>query len=196
MVELGSGVAGEKIHLTALAIPDVKVLTPMRWHDDRGIFCETYSKKTLSALGIEMEFVQDNQSVSLRAGTVRGLHFQAAPFAQDKLVRVVRGRIFDVAVDIRRGSPTFGHFVSVEIDAERWNQIFVPKGFAHGFCTLEPRTEVIYKTSNYYAPNHDRGILWNDPELGIRWPVSEDKACLAEKDRHLPRLRNAADLFV
>ncbi len=183
------------MHVTALNIPDVRILTPKRFFDERGVFSETYNKRTLAALGIHTEFVQDNHSVSLRAGTIRGLHFQLPPFAQDKLVRVVRGRIFDVAVDIRRGSPTFGQFASVELSAEDWNQIFVPKGFAHGFCTLDEATEVVYKTSNYYAPECDRGILWSDPELGIGWPIGEADALVAERDRKYPRLRDATELF-
>ena len=184
------------MRLESLTIRDVKVLTPERLLDDRGMFCESYNKRALRALGIDIDFVQDNHSVSKHAGTVRGLHFQIPPHAQDKLIRVVRGRIFDVAVDIRRGSPTFGEFVAAEIGAEAWNQMLIPKGFAHAYCTLEDGTEVIYKTSNYYAPGHERGILWNDPDLKIYWPLDEDKAILTCRDRQFPRLRDAADLFV
>ena len=184
------------MQLEPLAISDVKVLKAERFFDNRGLFCESYNKRELRELGIDIDFVQDNHSVSKHAGTVRGLHFQIPPFAQDKLIRVVRGRIFDVAVDIRRGSSTFGGFVAAEISAEAWNQMFIPKGFAHAYCTLEDGTEVIYKTSNYYAPRHERGILWNDPDLKINWPLDEDQAIVADRDRKFPRLRDAADLFV
>ena len=176
-------------------LPGVKILIPKVFADERGVFCETFVKRQLEAFGIDVDFVQDNQSVSMRAGTIRGLHFQIPPAAQDKLIRVVRGRIFDVAVDVRRGSPSFGQFVSTELSAKSWNQIFVPKGYAHGFCTLEDDTAVIYKTSDYYAPEHDRGIAWNDPDLRIKWPVAEAAALLSEKDRKLPRLKDAAELF-
>jgi dTDP-4-dehydrorhamnose 3,5-epimerase len=142
-----------------------------------------------------MEFVQDNHSLSVEKGVVRGLHFQLPPFAQDKLVRVVRGRILDVAVDIRRSSPTFGQHVAVEISAESWNQILVPAGFAHGFVTLEANTEVIYKVTNYYAPQCDRGILWNDPALGINWPIAAGEAILSDKDKKQPLMADAPDLF-
>ncbi len=127
--------------------------------------------------------MQDNHSLSAEKGIVRGLHFQVPPFAQDKLVSVVHGSVFDVAVDLRRGSPTYGQHVSVVLSAEAWNQILVPIGFAHGLMTLEPDTEVIYKVSNYYAPDHDKGLLWNDPALGIEWPVAEDEAILSARDK-------------
>ena len=156
--------------------PDVKVLVPRKLGDHRGFISETYNKRTLAETAIELSFVQDNHSLSADKGTIRGLHYQLPPFAQHKLVRVVRGAILDVAVDLRRGSPMFGEHVAVEISAEKWNQIFVPIGFAHGFCTLEPNTEVVYKVTNYYAPDHDRGLLWNDPALGIDWPVSPQRA--------------------
>ena len=170
-----------------LAIPDVKVLIPQRFGDARGFFSEVYSRKALSESGIDTEFVQDNHSRSAARGTVRGLHFQVPPRAQDKLVRVVRGSVFDVAVDLRRSSPTYGRHVSVVLSAETWNQVLVPVGFAHGFMTLAPDTEVVYKVSDYYAPDHDDGLLWNDPELGIRWPVSEEEAVLSDKDRRQPK---------
>ena len=181
--------------LTSLALPDIMVMTPKLFFDERGVFTETYSKRRLAQLGIDVEFVQDNHAVSMRAGTVRGLHFQIPPFAQDKLVRVLRGRILDVVVDIRRGSPSFGKSVSVELSAEDWTQIFVPKGYAHGLCTLEDGTEVLYKTSDFYSPECERGILWNDPDLGIDWPVGGAVAALSDKDRALPRLKDARDLF-
>ena len=178
-----------------LSIPAVKVLSPARHGDHRGFFSEVYNKKTLSEAGIDVEFVQDNHSLSATKGTVRGLHFQTPPFAQDKLVRVVRGAVFDVAVDLRRGSPTYGRHVSVVLSAEAWNQVLVPIGFAHGFMTLEPDTEVIYKVSNYHAPDHDKGLLWNDPALGIPWPLPEAEAILSDKDRRQPRLADFVTPF-
>ncbi|MBP2232962.1 dTDP-4-dehydrorhamnose 3,5-epimerase [Azospirillum agricola] len=181
--------------IAALAIPDVKIIHPKKFGDHRGFFSETYSKRAFAAAGLDLDFVQDNQSLSAEVGTVRGLHFQLPPFAQDKLLRVVRGAVFDVAVDIRRGSPTFGQHVCAIISAAEWNQILVPAGFAHGFCTLEPDTEVIYKVTNFYSPEHDRGILWNDPDLGIDWPVEAGKARLSDKDLVHPRLAGAAELF-
>ena len=175
-----------------LSIPDVKILRPTRHGDHRGFFSEVYNKKTLVTAGIDIDFVQDNHSLSAERGTVRGLHFQTPPFAQHKLVRVVRGSVFDVAVDLRRGSPSFGKHVTAVLSAEAWNQIFVPIGFAHGFMTLEPDTEVIYKVSNYYAPDHDKGILWNDPALAIAWPIDDREAILSDKDRKQPRLAEVA----
>lgn len=167
-------------------IPAIKILSPIRHGDHRGFFSETYNKRAFADAGINVEFVQDNHSMSAQSGTLRGLHFQIPPFAQDKLLRVVRGSIFDVAVDIRLGSPTYGQHVSVILNAEAWNQIFVPVGFAHGFVTLEPNTEVIYKVSSDYSPEQDKGLLWNDPALGIHWPTSEAEAILSEKDRRQP----------
>ena len=181
--------------VVALSIPDVKIIRPKKFGDHRGFFSETYNKKTFEAAGLHYDFVQDNQSLSAEVGTVRGLHFQLPPFAQDKLVRVVRGAILDVAVDIRRGSPTFGQHVSAVISAADWNQILVPIGFAHGFCTLEPDTEVIYKVTNYYSAEHDRGLLWNDPALGIDWPVAADKARLSDKDHKHPTFAQLGDWF-
>ena len=171
-----------------LDIPAVKVLTPAKHGDHRGFFSETYNRQILEKAGITIDFVQDNHSASAERGTVRGLHFQTPPFAQDKLVRVVRGAVFDVAVDLRRGSPTYGQHVSVVLSAEAWNQILVPVGFAHGFMSLEPDTEVVYKVSNYYLPEHDKGLLWNDPDLMIRWPLDTATAILSPKDGNLPRL--------
>lgn len=176
-------------------LPDVKVIVPKRIKDARGFFSETYSRRALADAGIDIEFVQDNQSLSVERGVVRGLHYQLPPMAQHKLVRVVRGAILDVAVDIRRGSPTFGRHVAVRISAEEWNQILVPIGFAHGFVTLEPNTEVIYKVSNYYSPTHDRGIRWDDPDLRIGWGIDPQSAILSERDRKHPALRDASDLF-
>jgi dTDP-4-dehydrorhamnose 3,5-epimerase len=176
-------------------IPDVKVLIPKRFKDARGFFSETYNAQTLRSLGIDADFVQDNQSLSVEKGVVRGLHYQLAPMAQLKLVRVTRGAIIDIAVDIRRTSPTFGKSVAVELSADNWKQIIVPVGFAHGFATLEPNTEVIYKVTNYYSPAHERGIRWNDPELKLDWGFDEQTAVLSERDRKHPLFRDATDLF-
>lgn len=169
-----------------LSIPVVKLVTPKRYGDQRGFFSETYNKRMLREAGMEIDFVQDNHSLSVERGTVRGLHFQIPPYAQDKLVRVVRGSVFDVAVDLRRDSPTYGRHAAVVLSAESWSQLLVPIGFAHGFMTLDPDTELIYKVSNYYSPEHDKGLLWNDPALGIRWPIPEDRAILSDKDRAQP----------
>ncbi len=176
-------------------IPDVKLLVLRKHGDTRGFFSETYNRRDFAALGIGLEFVQDNQALSAPAGTVRGLHYQLAPAAQAKLVRVTRGRIFDVAVDIRRGSPSFGKFASSELSAEEWNQLYVPAGFAHGYCTLTADTEVIYKVSDYYNPVHERAIRWNDPAIGIPWPVGEAAAIISDRDRRSPLLAQQPDLF-
>jgi dTDP-4-dehydrorhamnose 3,5-epimerase len=181
--------------VTALAIPDVKLVRPPRFRDARGVFCEIYNRQSLSLGGIYVDFVQDNCSVSQPAGTVRGLHFQAPPMAQAKLVMVLKGRVRDVVVDCRHGSPTFGRHVRVDLDGEDWQQLFVPEGFAHGFCTLEPDTMVLYKVSAPYVPKLDGGILWNDPDLGINWPVAPEKAVVSDKDKQLPRLRDLASPF-
>ena len=169
-----------------LAIPAIKVLTPARLRDGRGFLSEVYNRRTLARAGIDTDFVQDNHSLSAERGTVRGLHFQIPPHAQHKLVRVVRGAVFDVAVDLRRSSPTYGRHASVVLSAGAWNQVLVPAGFAHGFVTLEPNSEVVYKTSDHHAPDHDRGLLWNDPLLDIPWPIAENEAILSDKDRTLP----------
>jgi len=179
-----------------LAIPEVRLIRPQRIGDSRGFFSETYSKRALAAAGIDLDFVQDNHSLSLAKGVVRGLHFQVPPHAQAKLVRVTRGAAFDVAVDIRRGSPTYGKHAGAVLSAENWNQILVPVGFAHGFMTLEPNTEVSYKVTDYYAPECDRGLLWNDPELEIRWPLPESEAVLSEKDRAHPLLKDLPGSFI
>lgn len=176
-------------------IPDVKIITPRKFGDHRGFFSETYNRKAFVEAGIDLDFIQDNHSLSAEKGVLRGLHFQIPPFAQDKLVRCVRGSILDVAVDIRRGSPTYRQHVTAVISAENWAQIFVPKGFAHGFVTLEPDTEVIYKVTNYYAPQHDRGVIWNDPDLGIDWPVGEDDVILSDKDKKQPRFSELEHYF-
>lgn len=183
------------MQLEETAIPDVKILTTERFGDDRGFFSEVYNARRFADAGIDLRFVQDNHSLSADVGVLRGLHFQLPPFAQEKLVRVIRGRILDVAVDLRRASPTFGQHVSAEISADNFKQILVPRGFAHGFITREPNTEVIYKVTNYYSPEHDRGVIWNDPELGIDWRVSASDVILSGKDVTHPRLCSAPDLF-
>jgi dTDP-4-dehydrorhamnose 3,5-epimerase len=168
--------------LELAAFPDVLLLTPKRHYDPRGCFSETFSRRHLAGLGIEAEWVQDNYSLSHMAGVVRGLHLQRPPAAQAKLVRVNRGAIFDVIVEMRPDSPNFGRHAVVELNARDWTQLYIPVGYAHGFCTLEPDTEVIYKTSAYYSPADEIGILWNDPDLAIAWPVAGDAALLSAKD--------------
>jgi dTDP-4-dehydrorhamnose 3,5-epimerase len=183
------------LEVTSTAIPEVKLIVPARHSDARGFFSEVYSKKAFEAAGLGIDFVQDNHSFSAERGVIRGLHFQSSPYAQDKLVRVTRGAILDVAVDLRRGSATFKRHVKVRLSAEEWNQLFVPKGFAHGYCTLEANTEVLYKVSEYYHPECDRGIAWNDPELNIAWPFPPEDSILSHKDRGLPLLSEAGELF-
>jgi len=169
-------------------IPDVKVVTPKKHGDHRGFFSETYTHRAFSAAGVTPQFVQDNHAFSAAKGTVRGLHFQTPPFAQDKLVRVIKGAILDVAVDLRHGSPTYGKHAAARLSADAWNQIFVPIGFAHGLLTLAPDTEVLYKVSNYYSPQHDMGLLWNDPALDIAWGIEPEAAQLSAKDKIQPKL--------
>jgi dTDP-4-dehydrorhamnose 3,5-epimerase len=183
------------LEVRTLDIPDVKIISPKKHGDSRGFFSETYSKRDFAEAGIHLDFVQDNQSLSAHAGTLRGLHYQGHPFAQDKLVRVVSGRILDVAVDLRRSSPTFGRWVTAEVSADEWNQILVPIGFAHAICTLEPNTQLIYKVTNYYSPQHDFGMRWNDPNLNIKWPFSDDQLILSEKDRKQPFFKQLSEFF-
>jgi len=177
-----------------LAIPDVLEIVPKKFGDDRGFFSETYNAASFADAGVDIAFVQDNQSLSVAKHVVRGLHYQLPPFAQDKLVRVVRGAILDVAVDIRRSSPTFGKWVALEVSADKWNQILVPKGFAHGFVTLSENTEVVYKVSGFYSKDHDRSIRFNDPAIGIDWGFDTNSAQLSDKDKAAPLLASA-DLF-
>ncbi len=164
------------------------VLSPKRFEDARGWFSETWNRSRLETAGITHDFCQDNQSLSRHKGTIRGLHFQAPPFAQTKLVRCVRGKIFDVAVDIRKNSPTFGHWVGVELSAENGKQLLIPSGFAHGFVTLEPDCEIAYKVDAYYSAECDGGVAWNDPRIGIEWPLDGTDPILSEKDGSLPGL--------
>ena len=178
------------MNIRPLDIAGVLLIEPVRVRDTRGWFRETYSQARLDALGLPV-FVQDNESCSLSAGTVRGLHYQLGRAAQAKLVRCVAGAVFDVAVDIRPGSPTFGSHVSARLDAEGGVQMFIPEGFAHGFCTLTPDTIVQYKVSAPYAPGSEAGIAWDDAGLGINWPVEEANAVLSDRDRALPPLSRA-----
>lgn len=177
------------------AIPAVKIITPNKFGDHRGFFSETWSRKAFAEAGLDLDFVQDNQSLSSPVGTLRGLHFQSPPFAQDKLVRVTRGRILDVAVDIRASSPSFGKHVAVELSAENWKQLLVPIGFAHGFVTLEPDTEVLYKVTAPYAPENDHGLAFDDPALGIDWRLPLSDLTLSDKDRKHPRLAEMLRYF-
>ena len=178
-----------------LSIPDVLLIEPKRFGDARGFFSEVWSRRALAEAGLDAEFVQDNHSLSTEVGVVRGLHYQKPPSAQGKLVRVVRGAILDVAVDIREGSATYGQHVAVELSAANWRQMWVPRGFAHGFCTLEPDTEVLYKVDAYYDRAADAGIAWDDPALGIAWPIARDAAILSDKDRDAARLADIAAPF-
>jgi dTDP-4-dehydrorhamnose 3,5-epimerase len=177
--------------ITPLSLPDVLLITPKRHGDARGWFSETWSRRAMAEAGVDADFVQDNQAFSARAGTVRGLHFQTAPHAQAKLVRVLRGAIYDVAVDIRPGSSTFGQWVGAELTAERGEQIFVPRGFAHGYATLTDDCELAYKVDGLYAPQTEGGVIWNDPDLAIDWRISGE-AILSDKDKVLPRLKDLA----
>jgi len=160
---------------------DLILIEPIRFFDTRGLFEETYSRKKYLNFGIDIEFVQDNKSISIQKGTLRGLHFQAPPYAQAKLIRCGRGSIFDIAVDIRRGSPTFGKWKGYKLTASNGHQLFVPKGFAHGFMTLEPDSEILYKCSDYYMPETEGSILWSDPSIAIDWPI-DIKPYISEKD--------------
>lgn len=171
-----------------LAIPEVLLLTPQQFADQRGVFVETWNAGRYADLGIPGPFIQDNQSTSTRRGTIRGLHMQVSPNVQGKLVRCLRGSIWDVAVDVRPGSETFGQHVAAELSAANWCQLWIPGGFLHGFCTLEPDTEVTYKVTAPYDPGAERGIIWDDPTLALPWPVSAGHAVLSDKDVILPRM--------
>jgi dTDP-4-dehydrorhamnose 3,5-epimerase len=182
------------VEVRPLGLDGVLEILPKKFGDERGFFSETYNARSFAASNINLEFVQDNHSYSAAAGVLRGLHYQLPPHAQSKLVRVVRGRIFDVAVDIRKGSPTFAEWVALELSAEKWNQALVPLGFAHGFVTLEPNTEVIYKVTDYYSASHDRSIRFDDPQIGIEWPLEAGLRQLSAKDEAAPLL-SEAELF-
>lgn len=183
------------LEITELEIPDVKLIKPARFGDDRGFFSETYNYKRFQDAGIVADFIQDNHSLSAQTGTVRGLHYQAPPFAQAKLVRVLRGAIMDVVVDVRAGSPTYGKWVRAELSAENGVQIFVPRGFLHGFATLVPDTEIAYKVDNYYSSACDGAILWNDPDLGVDWGIDPEIATLSAKDAAAPKFRDFVTPF-
>jgi dTDP-4-dehydrorhamnose 3,5-epimerase len=183
------------LEIAETEIPGVRVLMARRLGDARGFFAETWSRDRFHSAGIDVEWVQENHAMSAAAGTVRGFHYQIPPAAQAKLIRVVRGAALDVTVDLRRGSPTFGRHVAIELSAENFRQLLIPSGFAHGYCTLEPNTEILYKVNHVYAPDTERGIRWDDPALGIDWPVTPQEAVLSEKDRGLPMLADQPDLF-
>ena len=178
------------MEVRATALPEVKILTPRRFGDARGFFAETWRADRMSEAGLTGGFVQDNESVSAAAGTLRGLHYQAPPSAQAKLVRVVHGAIRDVVVDARAGSPHFGRWVAAELSAETGAQIFVPRGFLHGFVTLTPDAHVLYKVDAYYDAACDGSVAWNDPDIGIDWGIDPAQAILSDKDRAAPRLRD------
>lgn len=180
-----------KLSIRPLGLEGVVEITPARFGDARGFFSETYNESDFRQAGIDVSFIQDNHSYSAQRGVLRGLHYQLAPWEQDKLVRVVRGAVFDVAVDIRRSSPDFGKWVGVELSADKGNQIFVPAGFAHGFVTLTDDTEVIYKVSRPYAPDHERSIRFDDSDLAIHWPVDASDISASDKDLAAPNLRQA-----
>jgi dTDP-4-dehydrorhamnose 3,5-epimerase len=187
--------ASRNFTLASFTMDGPLLVETRRFGDARGFFAETYSARDFAACGLSVDFVQDNFSVSQPAGTLRGLHFQSNPEPQAKLVRVLSGRVLDVAVDLRRASPTYGHYVAVELSAEAGNQLYVPVGFAHGFCTLEPDCAVAYKVSGYYAPACDKGLAWDDPDVGIDWTLPEGGPVLSDKDSRQPRLRDLPDYF-
>lgn len=168
---------------------EVLIIEPNVFSDERGFFMESYNKRNMEKNGLIVNFVQDNHSFSSKVGVIRGLHYQLNPKAQSKLIRVTSGAIYDVVVDIRRGSPTFGDWFAIVLSAENKKQLFIPRGFAHGFCTLTPTTEIQYKVDEYYVPDLDRGIIWNDPDLGITWPTNSP--ILSEKDQKHPLFKNA-----
>ena len=178
-----------------LGLPGLRLLKPRRFADSRGYFVETHNERTLAGVGIQARFVQDNQSYSASRGTIRGLHFQLPPAIQAKLVRVAQGSVYDVAVDLRAGSPTYGQWAGVTLTAAEGEQLFVPRGFAHGFCTLEPNTVLAYKVDDFYAPTSDSGLIWNDPTLAIDWPVGPGEAVLSDKDMKLGRLADFKSPF-
>lgn len=176
-------------------IADVLIVRPMRHGDERGFLSETFKAAALKEAGVDLDWIQDNHAFSTSRGVIRGLHFQRPPHAQAKLLRVTRGAVLDVAVDIRKGSASYGRHVAIELSAENWAQLFVPTGFAHGYCTLSDETEVLYKVTAPYAPAEEGGVLWNDPDLGIAWPVSVEAAIVNERDRRWPRLRDFTSPF-
>ncbi|WP_424942561.1 dTDP-4-dehydrorhamnose 3,5-epimerase [Aliiroseovarius crassostreae] len=184
------------IEIEQTKLPGVLVITPKRFGDDRGFFSESWNKERLAEHGLTLEFVQDNHSLSRQVGTVRGLHYQTPPHAQAKLVRCGRGALLDVAVDIRKGSPTYAQWVAVELNEDNGKQLLVPEGFAHGFVTLRPDTEIVYKCTDYYAPNCDRAIAFDDPDIGVDWGITRDTAVLSDKDAEAPKLSDADTPFI
>jgi dTDP-4-dehydrorhamnose 3,5-epimerase len=183
------------LNVEPLRIPDVLQMTPRRFHDPRGFFSETWNQTGYAAAGIPGPFVQDNHASSNARGVVRGLHCQIGRNAQGKLIRVVRGAIWDVAVDIRHGSPTFGQQAGAVLTAENWCQLWIPAGFLHGYCTLSDDTEVIYKVTAPYDPGAERGVIWSDPDLQVSWPIATNEAILSDKDQKLPRLKDCDAWF-
>jgi dTDP-4-dehydrorhamnose 3,5-epimerase len=183
------------VKVERLSVPEVILVTPDRFGDNRGFFSEVWNQARFEAAGIVGSFVQDNHSLSREKGVVRGLHCQIDPYAQGKLVRCVRGAIWDVAVDARRDSPTLGQWVAAELSAENWAQLWVPPGFLHGFCTIEPDCEVLYKVTGLYSRESERGVRWDDPTLAIPWPVAAEQAVLSDKDRQLPSWAETGALF-
>jgi len=183
------------MQVIATELPEVLIVLPSRIGDDRGFFSEVWNARDFASIGIAGDFVQDNHVCSRLKGTLRGLHYQMPPAAQGKLLRVSRGAIFDVAVDIRRGSPTFGRHTTAILSADNWYLAWVPAGFAHGYCTLQDNTEVQYKVTDLYSPQHERGVFWNDPALMIEWPVTVDETIVSERDQKLPCLADQPDLF-
>ena len=178
-----------------LRILEVLLIVPPRYGDSRGFFSEVFKREAFAQAGVDGDFVQDNQSLSRERGVIRGLHCQVAPHPQGKLVRCVRGAIWDVAVDARVGSPTYGQWAAAELSVENWAQLWIPPGFLHGFCTLQPDTEVLYKVTDRYSRESERGVIWNDPALALPWPVAADEAILSDKDTVLPTLAEAGTLF-
>jgi len=177
-------------------IPGLVEFTPKRHGDDRGYFAEIFRLADFCEQAGETAFVQENESLSAKVGTIRGLHFQRNPFAQGKLVRCTAGAVFDVTVDLRKGSPTYGQWAGVELSPEAGNQLWIPTGFAHGFCTLKPNSVLNYKVNAYYSAEHDKGVAWNDPKIGITWPALADPETLSAKDRALPALADLPEYFV
>lgn len=183
------------MQITPTSIPDVLIIQPQKHGDERGFFSEIFREDKLAEFGFTERFIQDNHTYSAEPYVLRGLHFQSPPYAQDKLLRVIKGSIYDVAVDIRKGSPTFGNWVGLELSAQNFKQLLVPKGFAHGYLTLEPDTEVLYKVTNGYAPESDKGLMWNDSKIGIDWPLAGNEPQLSAKDKIQPSFEELPDFF-
>ncbi|GLQ06297.1 dTDP-4-dehydrorhamnose 3,5-epimerase [Sneathiella chinensis] len=183
------------LQIEATSLPDVKIVTPRKFGDERGFFSEVWNRDAMSEAGIEADFVQDNHAYSAAKGTIRGLHYQMDPKAQGKLVRVTRGTVLDVAVDIRRGSPTFGKYAAVTLSVDNWRQLWIPAGFAHGYCTLTDEVEFLYKVTERYSPEQERGIRWDDPDIAINWQIPPEQITVSDKDRILPYLAEQPDLF-